>query len=126
MKKMFSLALALIMALALCVPALAVDPDGTGAAADTDGKITIANAADADGDPYTAYKIFDVTYSDVTEEGGNYAYSISSDSPWYATVKAYADDAANGLTLTETVDEEDTVYIVSHDAAVFSARLDGR
>lgn len=84
MRKLFTVLLALAMTLALAVPAFA---------ADTTGSITITNPQ---GDrTYTAYKIFDVTYS-----GDHYSYTISDTDAAFTTVKAYADVTANGLTLT--------------------------
>lgn len=84
MRKLFTVLLALAMTLALAVPAFA---------AETTGSITITNPQ---GDhTYTAYKIFDVTYS-----GDNYSYTISGTDAAFDTVKAYADTPANGLTLT--------------------------
>lgn len=86
MRKLFTVLLALAMTLALAVSAFAADT----------GSITITNPQ---GDhTYTAYKIFDVTY---TADGVNYSYTISNTDAAYATVKTYADVAANGLTLTE-------------------------
>ena len=83
MRKLFRVLLALAMTLALAVPAFAADT----------GSITITNPQ---GDhTYTAYKIFDVTYS-----GDNYSYTISDNGAAFTTVKAYADEAANDLTLT--------------------------
>lgn len=83
MRKLFTVLLALAMTLALAVPAFAADT----------GSITITNPQ---GDhTYTAYKIFDVTYS-----GDNYSYTISGTDAAFNTVKAYADEAANGLKLT--------------------------
>lgn len=83
MRKLFTVLLALAMTLALAVPAFAADT----------GSITITNPQ---GDhTYTAYKIFDVTYS-----GDNYSYTISDNAAAFTTVKAYADEAANDLTLT--------------------------
>lgn len=83
MRKLFTVLLALAMTLALAVPAFAADT----------GSITITNPQ---GDrTYTAYKIFDVTYS-----GKNYSYTISNADPVFSAVKAYADVTANGLTLT--------------------------
>lgn len=83
MRKLFTVLLALAMTLALAVTAFAADT----------GSITITNPQ---GDhTYTAYKIFDVTYS-----GDNYSYTISDTDAAFSTVKAYADVAANGLTLT--------------------------
>lgn len=86
MRKLFTVLLALAMTLALAVSAFA---------ADTTGSITITNPQ---GDhTYTAYKIFDVTY---TADGVNYSYTISDTDAAFSTVKAYADVAANGLNLT--------------------------
>lgn len=88
MRKLFRVLLALAMTLALAVPAFA---------AETTGSITITNPQ---GDhTYTAYKIFDVTYS-----GDNYSYTISGTDAAFNTVKAYADVAANGLNLTAVAD----------------------
>ena len=83
MRKLFTVLLALAMTLALAVPAFAADT----------GSITITNPQ---GDrTYTAYKIFDVTYS-----GDHYSYTVSDTDAAFTTVKAYADVTANGLTLT--------------------------
>lgn len=88
MRKLFRVLLALAMTLALAVPAFATE---------TTGSITITNPQ---GDhTYTAYKIFDVTYS-----GDNYSYTISDTDTAFNTVKAYADVAANGLNLTAVAD----------------------
>lgn len=82
-RKLFTVLLALAMTLALAVSAFAADT----------GSITITNPQ---GDhTYTAYKIFDVTYS-----GNNYSYTISDTDTGFTTVKAYADKADSGLTLT--------------------------
>lgn len=83
MRKLFAVLLALAMTLALAVSAFAADT----------GSITITNPQG--NHTYTAYKIFDVTYS-----GKNYSYTISNTDAAFSTVKAYADVAANGLTLT--------------------------
>lgn len=88
MRKLFRVLLALAMTLALAVPAFA---------AETTGSITITNPQ---GDhTYTAYKIFDVTYS-----GVNHSYTISDTDAAYSTVKAYADVPTNGLNLTAVAD----------------------
>lgn len=103
MRKLFTVLLALVMTLALAVPAFA---------ADTTGSITITNPQ---GDrTYTAYKIFDVTYS-----GEHYSYTISENDPAYSTVNAYAAENANGLTLTAVANTNK--YNVSIDDAAFSA-----
>ena len=83
MRKLFAVLLALAMTLALAVSAFAADT----------GSITITNPQG--NHTYTAYKIFDVTYS-----GDNYSYTISDTDAAFSTVKAYADVAANGLNLT--------------------------
>ena len=85
MRKLFTVLLALAMTLTLAVSAFA---------ADTTGSITITNPQEDH--TYTAYKIFDVTYS-----GKNYSYTISDTDAAFSTVKAYADEAANGLKLTQ-------------------------
>lgn len=85
MRKLFTVLLALAMTLALAVSAFAADS----------GSITITNPQGEH--TYTAYKIFDVTY---TADGVNYSYTISDTDAAFSTVKAYADVAANGLTLT--------------------------
>ena len=87
-RKLFTVLLALTMTLALAVSAFA---------AGTTGSITITNPQ---GDhTYTAYKIFDVTYS-----GKNYSYTISDTDAAFSTVKAYADVSTNGLKLTAVAD----------------------
>lgn len=84
-RKLFTVLLALTMTLALAVSAFA---------AGTTGSITITNPQ---GDhTYTAYKIFDVTYSG---SGDHYSYTISGTDAAFSTVKAYADKADSGLTL---------------------------
>lgn len=83
MRKLFAVLLALAMTLALAVSAFAADT----------GSITITNPQG--NHTYTAYKIFDVTYS-----GDNYSYTISDTDAAFSTVKTYADVAANGLSLT--------------------------
>lgn len=86
MRKLFTVLLALAMTLAVAVPAFAA---GT-------GSITITNPQE--GKDYTAYKIFDVTY---TSDQKNYSYAISKGSAAYTTVKDYADTTGSGLTLTD-------------------------
>lgn len=89
------------MTLALAVPAFAAET----------GSITITNPQE--NHTYTAYKIFDVTYS-----GENYSYTISDTDPAFSTVKAYADVAANNLNLTAVANTNK--YNVSSSAG-FSA-----
>ena len=106
MRKLFTVLLAMVMTLALAVPAFA---------AGTTGSITIANPQ---GDrTYTAYKIFDVTYS-----GKNYSYTISDADDVFNTVKTYADKDANGLKLEAVANTASPKkYNVSIDSTKFSA-----
>ena len=107
--------------------------------------ITIDNAVN--GETYTAYKIFDVSYSeqnpspgtlpgapapDNTHQNMAYSYTINSSSAWWGTVTNNASTTsdtftANGLTFTKT--STAGVYTVSatdsFDAAAFAALLDG-
>ncbi len=115
MKKLASLLLVLVMVLALTAPAYAVRETGS---------ITVDNPQN--GQTYTAYKIFDVTY-DKNEDGTageHYAYTIDGGSKWFATVNAYATEA-NGLTLEQVTGT--TTYLVSKTdafrAANFAATL---
>ena len=79
-RKLASLLLALVMVFALATTALATDPGTT----TTTGTITVANPVE--GQTYTAYKIFDVTY----DESGHYSYTLDIGSPWYLMVPNYA------------------------------------
>ena len=97
MRKLFRVLLALAMTLALAVPAFAAET----------GSITITNPQG--GHTYTAYKIFDVTYS-----GVNHSYAIGDTDAAFSTVKKYADEPANGLNLTAVADTNK--YNVSIDA----------
>lgn len=112
-KKLFSLAVTLVMALSLAVPAMAAE-------------ITITNSVN--GETYNVYKIFDVTEAEGATAESGYAYTITdtdATDDWYETVKAYADVAEKGLTLTPTTTED--VYNVSvsdaFDPADFAATL---
>lgn len=91
-KKLISLTLAIMMVAVLGVAVLAA---GT-------GSITIENPQP--GKTYTAYKIFDVTYS---EEA--YSYTISKSDPNLSIVQEYAGSTGSGLTLTSA----GTVFNVS-------------
>ena len=93
-----SLLLALVMVFGLSVTAFAAGP----------GTITVDNPLE--GQTYTAYKIFDVTYD---EAKSTYAYSIAGDSEWYAVVSAY-----DGITLTKAA-SENTYAVTKNDT--FSA-----
>ena len=93
-----SLLLALVMVFGLSVTAFAAGP----------GTITVDNPLE--GQTYTAYKIFDVTYD---ESKSTYAYSIAGDSEWYDVVKDYT-----GITLTKAA-SENTYAVTKNDS--FSA-----
>ena len=93
-----SLLLALVMVFGLSVTAFAAGP----------GTITVDNPLE--GQTYTAYKIFDVTYD---EDKSTYAYSIAGDSEWYAVVSPY-----DGITLTKAA-SENTYAVTKNDS--FSA-----
>lgn len=101
--RLFALLLAAVVVLGLCPAALAA---GT-------GSITVMNPrADAS---YTAYKIFDLTYS-----SDSFAYSISGASPWYDAVADYS-----GVSLTQ-IEGEDTYVVAvksSFSAADFAEHL---
>ena len=72
-KKFVSLILAAVMVMAMSVVAFA--DDGTQGTTTAKGTITVENPKE--GESYTAYKIFDVTYSNGKDA---YAYTITSDS----------------------------------------------
>lgn len=100
-----SLLLALVLVFGLSVTAFAA---GT-------GTITVDNPLE--GQTYTAYKIFDVTYD---EDKSTYAYSIAGDSEWYSVVNSYA-----GITLTKAA-SENTYAVTKNDsfsAAAFANAL---
>ncbi len=103
-RKLASVLLALLIVFSLAAPAFAAG----------NGEIILDNPIA--GETYTAHKIFDVVYDTTIT---NYAYSINSVNEWFATVQAYAADAANGLTLTATA-ADPNLYIVETGTA-FSA-----
>jgi len=87
-----------VMMMAMGLPAFAAVP--------TSGSITVNSPIV--GATYTAYKVFDMT---TNEDVNSFSYSISSNSPFFNTVKTYAnmpeklpDADADGLTLTVTAD----------------------
>lgn len=89
----------------------------TAFAATNNGSITVSNPQE--GQTYTAYKIFDVTYND---EKTSYSYSISGSSEWFETVNSY-----DGVTLTKAT--AGNVYVVKNNdnfsAASFANVLKG-
>ena len=113
-RKLTSLLLALVMVFALAVTVAAEE----GTTAPT-GSITVVNPIE--GQNYTAYKIFDVVYDDATPTK-HYSYTIKDGdggSPWFSTVKTYADVTENGLTLTQV--EGTNTYVVTFNKDTFSA-----
>ena len=91
MKRFISLLLAVVMILPMTAVAFAA---GGGA---TKGSITVTNPkADK---TYTAYKIFDVTYSG-SDSSKSYAYSISKDSEWFDEIATVTTDASGNETVT--------------------------
>lgn len=122
LRKIMALALAMVMVLAMSMTAFAADGDG-GETTPT-YKITIDNSDNENvsivGKTYTAYKLFDVTY---TGSGANdpHAYSIDSDGAgaWaWDTIKGTADangvytNTTYGLTFTPTAADA-TVYSIT-------------
>lgn len=118
-RKLASLLLALVMVFALATTAFATETGTT-----TTGTITVANPVG--GQTYTAYKIFDVVYDDAN----HYSYTIDGSSEWFETVKAYADGANSGLTLTEVEVGATDTYVVTttsdFSAPEFAAALKGK
>lgn len=118
-KKILSVLLVALMALAL---------SGMTAFADAASyKITISNSVT--GETYSAYKVFDVTYSG-TGTNAPHSYSINDTSAWWNVVTDShnkTDDSftANGLTFTKTTTAN--VWNVektnSFDAAAFASKL---
>lgn len=104
LKKFMALTLTVLLVLSLSVAALAAG----------DGSITVDNPQ-AD-QTYTAYKIFDVSYN--TDKTA-YSYTIQGDSEWFQTVQTYANDASNGLTLTQASGTDNTYVVTTTEA--FSA-----
>ncbi len=110
-KKLLALVLALALSLA-AVPVFAADEDKTG--------ITVLNAKE--GETYSAYKVFDVSYD---ADQDMYAYTISADSP-VLQVLANVDTAAGTATskfegLTFTKIPEKAQYSVAFNKETFSA-----
>lgn len=106
MKKLFSALLAVVMVLAMAFTAFAATETGT---------ITVDNPLE--GQTYTAYKIFDVTYN---EGKDSFSYTIENTSKWYTMVSHY-----EGITLTKV--GSSNKYIAkksdSFSAAAFAAYL---
>lgn len=107
-KTLLSIVMAIMMLLTMMIPTLAADPTYT---------IVINNAAATE--TYTAYKVFDVTYS-----GDNYAYTISNTNKFYNTIVNYKYDYDSSKAGAETVftltpsSTDDTVMIVTYDKSI--------
>ena len=122
-RKLASLLLALVMVFALATTAFAAETGTT----TTTGTITVANPVD--GQTYTAYKIFDVTY----DGNGNYSYAIDvpgDSSDWLLDVRYYAGWPDKGL-VEHTVNTpvENTLFYTTNDKfspADFAAYLKGK
>lgn len=104
LKKLMAFTLTALLVLSLSVTAFAAG----------DGSITVDNPK-AD-ETYTAYKIFDVTYSN---DKSAYSYTIQGDSEWFSAVDAYAKVEGNGLNLTKASGTANTYVVTTTDA--FSA-----
>lgn len=110
-KRFASVVMVIMMMLSMMIPAMA-------------GTITVSNTVV--GETYSAYKIFDVTYSGTgtTSDYANYSYTIEGDSDWYDVVVAYATANPTELTLTATADSTDNTYIVNMPVDGQTLKLD--
>ena len=119
-RKLASLLLALVMVFALATTAFASET----VTPPTTGTITVANPVE--GQTYTAYKIFDVTY-----DGDNYSYTIAVDgsNPWLLKVRYYAAWPDKGLEehIAGTPIEQKPYYTINDkfSPADFAAYLEG-
>lgn len=120
MKRFAGIVLALVMVLCLTAPALAANVTISLPEANKD---TDPNATET----YTAYKVFDAEVVMKTgeipagkSEYERVAYSIKSDSPFYATVNGFT-----GITLKEIKSEgEGDAKVVTYNVAVDTATFD--
>ena len=128
-RKMMALALAMVMVLAMSITVFAGEGGGT----TPTYKITIDNSDNENvsivGKTYTAYKLFDVTYTGSGKDDPH-AYSIDSDGDgaWaWDTIKGTADangvytNATYGLTFTPTAADA-TVYSITSTMTADQAR----
>lgn len=116
MKKFLCAVLTTTMVLAMAAPSFAAEAS----TADTKGTITIDNPMNNEQASYTAYKIFDVTYSGE----GQYAYSIPANSPWFdvlitevaegETEFSQMESKVMGLSFTKAA-SEDVYYVTIGD-----------
>lgn len=101
-KRIASLLLALVMVFAMSATAFAEEEESSGSCS-----ITIDGAVD--GETYTAYKLFDVTYNN----SGDYSYYTTD-----STLKALLEGL--GLTFTEATDGTTTYYYVNQETTTDS------
>lgn len=114
MKQISGMLLAVVMFFALSVTAYATDPPS----ADS-GSCSITVGNPIEGVNYTAYKIFDVSF---TADKNSYSYSIKTDSGWYDYVKSYADTAGNGISISGATDGVCTVAVTTGFSAADFAK----
>ena len=91
MKRLSAILMCVILVLSMTV--IAVGADGTHSITITNGK---------NGETYTAYKIFDVTYSASTPK--SYSYTINTSSEWFDVVTAGKDTDSSKAPTTPTAD----------------------
>lgn len=130
-RKRFAAWLACLMAVVIAAAALPFtalatesEPAGSTGSSTGDankGSVTITNPKDDV--TYYGYKIFDVSYTTV-DGVKSYSYSIAGDSPWFTTVKGYADGTyadgkSHGLNLVKAAGTN--AYVVTIADGDFSA-----
>lgn len=132
MKKALAILIALVLVLAMAGAAFAVNTYS----------ITIDNAVD--GETYTAYKIFDVTYSGTNANPGTgpgapaadpthlntaYSYTISDSNPWFdfftdtltPSAAGVYTNSTYGLTFTPTSTDPHTYVVEMINSSTFDA-----
>lgn len=111
---------AMLAAVILILPAT-VYAENSSATDKNEGSITLDNPVE--GVVYTAYKIFDVSYT--AGETTYYSYSIRMDDGWYEYVKGYADQTGSGLVLIPAAEDGTCMVTTTSDfhAAEFASYL---
>lgn len=117
-KQILAAILAAVLTAAMSLTAFATSDSPGTSAPETKGSITITNPQK--GVEYKAYKIFDVTYASEGDKT-SYSYAIAGNSPWYATVSAYAGDADNKMTMVKAAGSD--TYVVSTDTGFSAANF---
>ncbi len=108
MKRITGILMALVLVFAMSGTAFASDLKSYSSSTDTSFTITVDPAYS--GETYTAYKIFDVTYSDEDSSGNiSYSYTIEGDSVWYSTV------SSSGLFTLTQISGSNTYVVVVND-----------